>query len=138
MSFKYESLPNICYWCGCLNHRDRDYDLRVESEGNLIKESQAYGVWIRATPFVKGRNSVVKVLGFYAAKKAQQKEGVKERGTNSLVELNDDQTPTMAHAQIEAIVSFQEALNGRSVEFEIGDMLAELVRSGGQDSRESF
>ena len=96
----------------------------MESEGNL------YG-WIRAAPFVKGRNSMVKVSGFYVAKKAQQKQGAKERGTNSLVELNGNQNPTMAHAQIEAIVSFQEALNGRSVESETGDTLAELVRSGG-------
>jgi len=75
VSFKYERLPNICYWCGCLNHVDRDYDLWIESEGNLTKESQAYGAWIRAAPFVKGRNSVVKVLGFYTAKNAQQKQG---------------------------------------------------------------
>ena len=24
VSFKYERLPNICYWCGCLNHVDRE------------------------------------------------------------------------------------------------------------------
>lgn len=42
---------------------------------------------------------MVKVSGFYAAKKAQQKQGVEERGTNSLVKLNDDQTPMMEHAQ---------------------------------------
>lgn len=40
---------------------------------SLTKESQAYRVWIRAAPFVKGRNPVVKVPGFYVAKKAQQK-----------------------------------------------------------------
>ena len=136
--FKYERLPNICYWCGCLNHGDRDCDLWVESEGNLTKESQAYGAWIRAAPFAKGRNFVVKVLGFYAAKKAQQKQGAKECGMNSPVKLNGDQTPTMAHAQTEAIASFQVALNERSVESETRDTLTELVRSGGQDSRESF
>ncbi|XP_030923306.1 uncharacterized protein At4g02000-like [Quercus lobata] len=27
ISFKYERLPNICYWCGRLEHDDRDYDL---------------------------------------------------------------------------------------------------------------
>ena len=80
MSFKYERLPNICYWCGCLNHGDRDCDLWVESEGSLTKESQAYGAWIRAPPFAKGRNSVVKVPGFYVAKKAQQKQSAEERG----------------------------------------------------------
>ena len=24
VSFKYENLPNICYWCGYLTHDDRD------------------------------------------------------------------------------------------------------------------
>lgn len=24
VSFKYERLHNICYWCGCLTHGDRD------------------------------------------------------------------------------------------------------------------
>ena len=43
VSFKYERLPNICYWYRCLNHGDRDCDLWIESEGNLTKESQAYG-----------------------------------------------------------------------------------------------
>lgn len=27
VSFKYERLPNICYWCRRLNHVDRDCDL---------------------------------------------------------------------------------------------------------------
>lgn len=27
VSFKYERLPNICYWCSQLTHNDRDYDL---------------------------------------------------------------------------------------------------------------
>ena len=55
---------------------DRDYDLWIESEGNQSKESQAYGAWIHAAPFVKGRNSVLKVPGFYVAKKSHQKQAV--------------------------------------------------------------
>ena len=43
VSFKYERLPNICYWCGCLNHVDSDCDLWIKSEGKLTKENQAYG-----------------------------------------------------------------------------------------------
>ena len=27
INFKYEPLPSICYWCGCLDHNDRDRDL---------------------------------------------------------------------------------------------------------------
>ena len=27
VSFKYECLPNLCYWYGCLTHQDRDCSL---------------------------------------------------------------------------------------------------------------
>ncbi|XP_050289780.1 uncharacterized protein LOC126727927 [Quercus robur] len=42
ISFKYERLPNLCYWCGQLTHNDKDCEL-----------------W----------KSVIKVPGFYVAKK---------------------------------------------------------------------
>ena len=35
VSFKYERLSNICYWCGCLYHANRDCDLWIESDGTL-------------------------------------------------------------------------------------------------------
>lgn len=27
VSFKYERLPNLCYWCDCFTHNDRDRHL---------------------------------------------------------------------------------------------------------------
>ena len=39
VSFKYERLPNICYWCGCISHSDRDCNLWIDSEGSLQIES---------------------------------------------------------------------------------------------------
>ena len=35
VSFKYERLPNVCYWCGQLNHFDRDCEQWIESSGTL-------------------------------------------------------------------------------------------------------
>ena len=39
VSFKYERLPNLCYWCGYLTYTDRDCDLWIESEGTLQSKS---------------------------------------------------------------------------------------------------
>uniref|UniRef100_A0A7N2LGK0 Zinc knuckle CX2CX4HX4C domain-containing protein n=1 Tax=Quercus lobata TaxID=97700 RepID=A0A7N2LGK0_QUELO len=112
VSFKYERLPNICYWCGCLNHVDRDWDLWIESEGKLTKENQAYGAWIRATSFGKGRSSVLKVPGFYAAKKAQKKQDVSgESGVELMVVQANDQPPVAELVQTEEGGTFQGALN---------------------------
>ena len=40
VSFKYERLPNLCCWCGCLTHDDRDYEQWIESDGSQPIESQ--------------------------------------------------------------------------------------------------
>ena len=39
VNFKYERLPNICYWCGCFDHSDKDCDLWIQSKGSLQLES---------------------------------------------------------------------------------------------------
>ena len=69
VSFKYERLSNLCYWCGSLTHDDRDCELWIESEGMLPTEAQQYGAWIRAPPFVQVKRNLVSVLGFYRKKK---------------------------------------------------------------------
>ena len=69
ISFKYERLPNICYWCGRLTHDDRDCDLWIESEGTLKPNQREFGPYLRAPPFVPARRSAVMVPGFYAEKK---------------------------------------------------------------------
>jgi len=70
VSFKYERLPNLCYWCGCLTHPDKDCDRWIESEGSLRKEDQHFSPWMRAAPFMASRKSFLVVPGFFAAKKA--------------------------------------------------------------------
>ena len=69
VSFKYERLPNICYWCGRLTHDDRDCDLWIESEGTIQTDQRAFGPHLRASPFVATRKNVIQVPGYYAEKK---------------------------------------------------------------------
>lgn len=44
VSFKYERLPNLCYWCDCLTHPDKDCEWWIESEGTLKKRSMGRGL----------------------------------------------------------------------------------------------
>ena len=69
VSFKYERLPNICYWCGCLDHSDRDCEKWIESDGTLDSREREYGPWIRAEPTQGRWKPVVVVPGFYEARK---------------------------------------------------------------------
>ena len=73
VSFKYERLPNLCYWCGRLTHSDKDCEKWFDSEGSLQQEDQQFGAWIRVPPFVAARKSVVEVPGFFAKKKKEIK-----------------------------------------------------------------
>ena len=68
ISFKYERLPNICYWCGCLNHDDKDYALWMESEGSLTLTQRKFGSSMRAPSFSTSRKSVISIPSFYKLK----------------------------------------------------------------------
>ena len=67
ITFKYECLPNICYWCGRLDHNDRDCDIWLDSEGSLAESQKQFGPYLRAPPFSPVRRTVVAVPGFYTS-----------------------------------------------------------------------
>ena len=69
ITFKYERLPNICYWCGRLDHNDRDCEIWLESEGSLTKNQKQFGPSLHAPPFSPARRSVMAVPGFYTPKR---------------------------------------------------------------------
>lgn len=64
VSFKFERLPNICYWCGCLIHNDKDCGLQFDGEGTLSIESRQYGAWMCAPPFNLVKKSMIVVHDF--------------------------------------------------------------------------
>ena len=66
MSFKYERLPNICYWCGQLSHDDKDCTLWLQSNGTLAVEQRQFGPRIRAAQFNFSKKAVVEVQGYDA------------------------------------------------------------------------
>ena len=52
VSFKYERLPNMCYWCGQLTHDDKDCEIWINSEGTLKSEERQFVAHLRAHDFV--------------------------------------------------------------------------------------
>lgn len=38
VSFQYERLPNICFWCGMLSHDDKECEIWLKSNGKLSTE----------------------------------------------------------------------------------------------------
>ena len=65
VSFKYERLPNLCYWCGRLDHDDKNCELWIKSKGTLKTEDQQFGSHLRAAPYTSAGKDVIFVPGYY-------------------------------------------------------------------------
>ena len=65
VSFKYEHLPNLCYWCGRLSHDDKNCDLSINSKGTLKVENQQFGSCLRAAPYTSAGKDVIYVSRYY-------------------------------------------------------------------------
>lgn len=42
IKLKYERLSNICYWCGCLDHDDKNYSLWIANKGTFTPNQKQY------------------------------------------------------------------------------------------------
>ncbi|KAK9984156.1 hypothetical protein SO802_033681 [Lithocarpus litseifolius] len=69
VSFKYKRMPSVCFWCGCLNHGDKDCERWITSEGTLTVEDRNYGAWLQAPLSNQIQKSTIVVPGFYQQKK---------------------------------------------------------------------
>lgn len=68
VSFKYERLPNICYWCGQLCHDDKKCVIWLQSKGTLVAEERQFGPSIRVAQYNPSRKTVVVVQGYDKSK----------------------------------------------------------------------
>ena len=77
MTSKYERLPILCYWCGCLDHADKDCEAWIQSNGTLKLKDKRYDSSIRALPFFPSNKNIVCVPSYFET----QKQKLKERAT---------------------------------------------------------
>ena len=63
ISFKYEKLPNFCYWYGLISHDGKDCDLWLARKDTGNTKPTEYGPWLRAMPFTPRRTSFTIVSG---------------------------------------------------------------------------
>ena len=80
VKFKYEWLPSLCYWCGCLTHGDKDCDLWIQSNGTLALDKQQFGPSLRAPPYTSTGKDVIYVPGYYESKGGRAKAQSRGKG----------------------------------------------------------
>ena len=92
-SFKYERLPNLCYWCGRLTHHNKGCSIWLNRKGTLRESDQQFGSWLRVVTPNLAKKTVVRVAGYEAEVRednrdatgqARREEGGSEARTDEL------------------------------------------------------
>jgi len=64
VSFKYERMPNLCYWCRRLTHYDKECSTWLKRKGTLRKNDQQFGSWLRANTPNLAKKTIIYVTGY--------------------------------------------------------------------------
>ena len=61
--FAMNIYPTFCYWRGWVSHGERDCEVWPRGKGNLKREDQQYGEWMRAEQVRQTQKSVAVISG---------------------------------------------------------------------------
>ena len=134
ISFKYERLLNFCFWCGRLNHSDKNCELWIESKGTLTLGQQQFNSTLRVAPYTSAGKDVIYILGYYERSKPRARvefHGVQSQSSSlvrageggSLVVVQSVERVIERSVDGEALMSVDgiregEALNNNCVDME--------------------
>ncbi|XP_050278167.1 uncharacterized protein LOC126719681 [Quercus robur] len=105
ISFKYERLPNVCYWCGRLTHDDKECEIWIDNEGTLKPDDRQFGPGLRASAFTPTRKMGLTVPGYYSSRK---------KAETTIVTTPMEAEVTANLEQLAMIITENTQANGRS------------------------
>ena len=114
VSFKYERLLNLCYWCGRLSHDDKNYDLWINNKGSLKVENQQFGPCLRATPYTSAGKDVIYVPGYYENRFLKQNHLSQSLVVVAAVEEGVNSEAPAEHS-VKGKAQYEEPINAMSV-----------------------
>ena len=71
VSFRYERLPNLCYWCTCLDHDDKDCKVWLKNDGNSNLRKKKYDLSICVKLVYSSNKNVIYVPGYVESRKSR-------------------------------------------------------------------
>ena len=83
VDFRYKRFPIFCYWCGKLDHDNRDCPLWIDSKESLALEERQFGPWLQADPGRLQRPQVAKVPNRKNGGEGKSKEGAHQCNTRN-------------------------------------------------------
>ncbi len=120
VSFRYERLPNFYYWCGCLDHTEKDCDIGLQHYVSSTTMEHQYETWLRAGTDRPPRKTVIIVMG----RQANMTSREPPKPTNHIDEENltalDQNQPSMLRDQTismageESPMDVEEIIMGQS------------------------
>ena len=123
ITFKYERLPNICYWCGRINHSDHDCEIWLDSEDSSTETQKQFRPSLRAPSFFPSKWNVMAVPGFFSKKrttpKVQPTEARPEEGGETNADPHVKEEPTVVQILETTDKEINAQLRGKSVNINV-------------------
>ena len=112
VSFKYERLPNLCYWCGRLTHSDKECPLWIQSKGTLTMDQRQFSQSLRAPPYRATNKPIVFIPSYYDdLADSTYNEGDGGTGSHEVGEGNANEPTAASPSPITEMDTHEEVIN---------------------------
>ena len=98
VAFRYERLPNFCYWCGLFDHGEKDCDIGLRQRNADSVEVFQFGAWLRASSDRPPRKTVVTVPGNLTSE--QGKSTSEDSWRHPMPTTSEPQAPPDCHDRV--------------------------------------